>query len=232
MSCAGTSSLANRSQKPSPLRESMRSLRISRMVCSTWLLSQLLRQKESAVLPLRASSHRTNAVLRAKWSEAGKSLGRSSAQCTFLACARLLSEKGATSGERCESAAATVQTASVPPKSAAKSTIFPRRKSHGSRAKHWPMGVVTYQTSSLVPHWGAFAGLVPSSTAPVAFSVATAWSMRSFGGGSRASAKQLGWRPELSTESISSIKEQRRISGVGISWSRSSKRLRVRRWKL
>mmetsp|Transcript_58811 Transcript_58811/g.174985 ORF Transcript_58811/g.174985 Transcript_58811/m.174985 type:complete len:291 (-) Transcript_58811:536-1408(-) len=56
--------------------------------------------------------------------------------------------------------------------------------------------------------------------------------MRAFGGGSSASEKQAGWRPELRTWSMSSMREHRRISGVGISWSRRSKRLRVTRWKL
>mmetsp|Transcript_80614 Transcript_80614/g.250175 ORF Transcript_80614/g.250175 Transcript_80614/m.250175 type:complete len:208 (+) Transcript_80614:1171-1794(+) len=55
--------------------------------------------------------------------------------------------------------------------------------------------------------------------------------MRDLGGGSSASEKHAGWRPELRTWSMSSMREHRKISGVGTSWSRRSKRLRVMRWK-
>mmetsp|Transcript_87023 Transcript_87023/g.246749 ORF Transcript_87023/g.246749 Transcript_87023/m.246749 type:complete len:234 (-) Transcript_87023:1210-1911(-) len=200
---------------------------MSRIVCSTWPLSQLLRRKDSLARSLRASSYLTEAALSARWSEGGPSLARSS-QCACLACDFFASEKGVTSGERCERAAAAVKTDSTPPNSDASSAIFPRRTSQGSLARHRPMGVAAIHGSSpVVP-----AGRGVSSTAPRARSVATAWSTRSFGGGSSASPKQLGCIPEVSVCSSSSMSEQRKISGTGKSWSRSSKRLRVMRQKL
>mmetsp|Transcript_108985 Transcript_108985/g.308288 ORF Transcript_108985/g.308288 Transcript_108985/m.308288 type:complete len:239 (-) Transcript_108985:351-1067(-) len=204
---------------------------MSLMVWSTWLFSQCLWQNASTCFPFLASSQRLYAALSAMWSEGGMSFARNSAQCVCLACSRLASEKGVASGDRCESVAAIVSTASTPPNRDARSTIFPRRRSQGSRAKHWPMGVATYQVSSLAPQRGAFGGRTPSSTAPVAFSVASAWSMRAAGGGSSAWLKQPGCRPALRIESISSIREQRRISGVGIAWNLRSKRACVKRQK-
>mmetsp|Transcript_98088 Transcript_98088/g.299904 ORF Transcript_98088/g.299904 Transcript_98088/m.299904 type:complete len:607 (-) Transcript_98088:932-2752(-) len=230
-SCRVISSLAYCSTKPSPRKESKRSARRSRIVCMTCPLIQLFLQCWPSMRDFRASSQRPNAVLRAMWSEGGPSFGNNSAQWTALAAARFWSENGVASGDRCDSVAATVHAASLPPNSAPKSAIFPRRRSHGKRARQRPTGVGTYHASSSTPHRGAFAGRTPISTAPVARSVLTAWSMRAFGGGSSASEKHMGCKPELNTDNISSIREQRRISGVGISCRRRLKRAAVSKWK-